>query len=468
MKSIIFSAFSVFMLTACFGDVGLTDEEQQLNDRLNKPQPDQTDAPGNKEKIQLYLASARFAEGNTSVSGDESPQNKKENQLLFAVSLNRLAEENMTVHYQLENGLAIAGVDYRLPQNQTIVINKGQSQSWIAIDLIADNDWEISKDLSISVTRVEPDIANIITSEASGIIANDDEVIIPLADTSSLGSINTDGEYSDTCEGPYAHLLDCSFGKDLSRKNASGSENSSIDTTRFNKLDNDGSVLPGSAVNWACVRDNQTGLVWEAKQDLGRDQYHSINSKFTVLNSRYFDWDESYHPLALAGSDNILSGIPDTPVDSYSWRPAEGAEKTVVYIGSQDCANPQFVCTSEQYALEINQRGLCGFNDWHVPEIEQLSSLVSSNDKTPDDDYFPFPGNFISHTAAYDLPVPLNHINQITWISDSVLVLNVMGEAGSTKSSRVVSKPLHGGFGGDGIPVHTEKYELMLVRKDDE
>ncbi|CAK0752417.1 conserved exported hypothetical protein [Gammaproteobacteria bacterium] len=87
----------------------------------------------------------------------------------------------------------------------------------------------------------------------------------------------------------------------------------------FTKIANDGSELPASAVlgtgpkDWACTRDNVTGFLWEVKTNDG-----GVRDKYNT-----YTWDDT---------------------------------------GSLVTA--------------VNATGLCGFNDWRLPTIKELTGIV--------------------------------------------------------------------------------------------
>lgn len=126
----------------------------------------------------------------------------------------------------------------------------------------------------------------------------------------------------------------------------------------FTRLAADGSAYSGSgdfdSDPWSCVRDNRTGLVWEVKT--GQSELHSAGNTYT-----WYETDE----------DNN-GGHPGT---------ANGGK----------CADSQ--CDTRSYVAAVNAKGLCGHNDWRLPNLEELATLVDSTAKHPgptvDQRFFP-------------------------------------------------------------------------------
>lgn len=54
----------------------------------------------------------------------------------------------------------------------------------------------------------------------------------------------------------------------------------------YTKLDYFGNSLPDSALSWAMVKDNVTGLIWEGKTDDG--SIHDKNSKYNWKDAQNF------------------------------------------------------------------------------------------------------------------------------------------------------------------------------------
>jgi hypothetical protein len=116
----------------------------------------------------------------------------------------------------------------------------------------------------------------------------------------------------------------------------------------FTKISNSGASLPASAGlgsgpnDWACTRDNATGLFWEVKIDSAPNLRH-VGHRYT-----WFSTDFS--------SNGGASGLIGGP-------------------GS--CSNTLGLCNTQAYVAAINALDLCGFSDWRMPDQFQLQAIVS-------------------------------------------------------------------------------------------
>ena len=118
-------------------------------------------------------------------------------------------------------------------------------------------------------------------------------------------------------------------------------------TEGYTKIANDGSDLPDSATlgknpkDWACTRDNSTNLSWEVKTD-----DNGLRDK---------DWMYSwYEPDATKNGENAGT---------------ENTTGTCMGIAK---------CNTNAYQIAVNKRNLCGANDWRMPTIAELNSIVKS------------------------------------------------------------------------------------------
>ena len=119
------------------------------------------------------------------------------------------------------------------------------------------------------------------------------------------------------------------------------------------KISATGEDLPSSATEWACVRDNVTGLVWEVKTAPGTG-LHAVDN--------YYRWGG-------IGAEQVGTEFYD------DWN--------VLVNGSQ---------------------GLCGFNDWHVPSKDVLISASQTGTRASSlmAQYFPYYWSSFWSSSAYE------------------------------------------------------------------
>lgn len=115
----------------------------------------------------------------------------------------------------------------------------------------------------------------------------------------------------------------------------------------FTKISNSGNALPanvalGSGPNdWACTRDNVTGLIWEVKVNNATHLRH-MNHTYS-----WYSTDAS-----------INGGVP-------------GSLGTAVTCNS---TLPQ--CNTQAYVEAVNTQELCGHNNWRMPRPDELQGIV--------------------------------------------------------------------------------------------
>lgn len=154
-----------------------------------------------------------------------------------------------------------------------------------------------------------------------------------------------------TCAGYAISAQDCAHGRDATHDDGSDGHSG----FSFTKLDQNGNALSAAAEEWACVRDEVSGLTWEVKTDDGglRDPGNT------------FSW---YDPNLT--SNGGFSGYTD---------------RGNCAVGS---------CDTYSYAQTVNSVStpLCGNRDWRVPTRHELRSIVNYRGIRPtiDTDYFPF------------------------------------------------------------------------------
>lgn len=152
--------------------------------------------------------------------------------------------------------------------------------------------------------------------------------------------------------------------------------------SRYIKISNAGASLPPNAVlgpdsnSWACTKDSQTGLTWEVKTDDG-----GLRDK---------DWAYSwYDPNPSTNGGN------------------SGFQNIGYCQGSS--------CDTASYIAALNPTKLCGYSDWRMPRINELSLLMynSSSTNSVNQAYFP---NSISN--IYVSATPSMEDSDFVWIAD--------------------------------------------------
>ena len=129
----------------------------------------------------------------------------------------------------------------------------------------------------------------------------------------------------------------------------------------YTKIDNNGAQLAPSATlgtsssDWACTKDNVTGLTWEVKNTSGS---RNIGHTYTWYSAA----------AATNGGSNGAIGT------------------------NTSCANSLGACNLENYVSAQNAATLCGAGDWRLPTRKELLTLVyAGKSASPyiDTTYFP-------------------------------------------------------------------------------
>ena len=179
------------------------------------------------------------------------------------------------------------------------------------------------------------------------------------------------GDYAFGNTGNHQNDLDCNLAVDadndpippgqdaLSGRDANPATNENSDGHKgfsFTKLDSDGFALTDqSNTTFSCVKDNVTGLIWEAKQTA--TGLHNRDDVYT-----WFNTDVA----------NNGQGIGTESANSS----CEGKAKNF--------------CNTQAYAARVNIASLCAATNWRLPSRKELHSLISYDRINPaiDTTYF--------------------------------------------------------------------------------
>jgi Protein of unknown function (DUF1566)/Divergent InlB B-repeat domain len=128
-------------------------------------------------------------------------------------------------------------------------------------------------------------------------------------------------------------------------KNAIGAF-AAASSSGYTKIANNGADLPGSALlgsgtsDWACTRDNTTGLVWEVK---------TTDGGLRDMNKSYTNYDD--------------------PTQGQKWNGSGVDKPTQAEINATS--------NSVGFANAVNSSSLCGSAGWRMPSIYELLGLVN-------------------------------------------------------------------------------------------
>lgn len=215
----------------------------------------------------------------------------------------------------------------------SVAIDSSNNKLWqIQISNITDGD-------TITVTMDEGQVEDTYGNGNEASTSNDNQVTyntppLYVSSMNDTGVKHSAGELLDNCNSLISTQEDCYHGRDTSHNDDSDGQAG----FSFAKLDGAGAELPLSAQQWSCVRDNVSGLTWAIKTDDG-----GLHDKDHI-----YTW---YNP------DNDSNG--GDPGSFPAGEPGNGIINSI-----------------HGYVEDVNLVGLCGLNNWRVPEVGELFNVI--------------------------------------------------------------------------------------------
>lgn len=261
-----------------------------------------------------------------------------------------------------EDGLKKVSVNFSASNKKVILCSgdcAGDSDTWATkINPAAYYD-SSNADITLGLWVLDMNDKNIkvdeVTFQWQPLSKNDS---LPLNDTGVTKFYNSENEVDE--EPLDFPGQDASFGRDVvAAYNEDGHAGFS-----FTKIDSNGDDLPASALEWSCVRDNVTGLIWESKTDDG--------------------------------------GLHDKD-ERFSWWKGDGRgeEDKFRECNGYTMGVKESYCNTEAYTVRVNSTGLCGLHQWRLPMKRELVSLINSGQITPAIDINWFPNTSFDFYWAY-------------------------------------------------------------------
>ncbi len=135
----------------------------------------------------------------------------------------------------------------------------------------------------------------------------------------------------------------------------------------YTKLDNNGNALPENASSWVMVRDNVTGLIWEAKKN--KDNSEDFTNPHDADNE--YDWCDPN---------------PDT----------NGGEQG-------DCNDD---INTKDFIAALNNIRFGGYDDWRLPTLKELLTITHHSGYSPNITTTFFPNTSTYWTATTHAGIP--------------------------------------------------------------
>lgn len=297
----------------------------------------------------------------------------------LSVLLRQDRTSSLDSHINLKfSGLATLGNRYEVDlDGVTAVIPAGEKETRFNIHILNDH-------IPRGNTNI---IAELTAAKNSSVARNNTLTVIVLGqlglpDTGVTHYYNS-GDFNATAPDVEHPHQDALYGRDVDFYPDSFDGYASLSYT---KLDLSGNPLPDTSESFHCVRDNTTGLIWEHKMATadgarimpGASSLDFVDRTFfRYVNDQYL-W---YTPSASVNGGNE-GGTARNDLDRLD---SDGWEKTVNTSAGAHCMLPgsnhpysvpaRNGCTTQVYIQALNNSGACGFTDWRVPHIAELSTL---------------------------------------------------------------------------------------------
>lgn len=280
------------------------------------------------------------------------------------VQLDRLSSKETLVRMSL-GGISIRDSDYSV-DGFDLKIPPMTSRANFPIKILKDVLVEGTETIDLTMTLLVN--AKQGTRKATKVFISGD---LHLPDTAVVRYFNN-GSLTSTTPDVNHPYQDAAYGHDTNPAYSDNGEAGFV----YQKIDFAGNVLPVDTYQQVCTYDSHTGLTWEVKN--GPDNQWS-NASFTYL------WNNSDNKTNGGSAGGINAKEFTDVTEPASAHCAFPSKTSPLYLDTT--ANG---CTSANYTALFNKAAICGFKDWRLPSIAELTTIVSYNQESTalDKEYF--------------------------------------------------------------------------------
>lgn len=278
----------------------------------------------------------------TPLIADSFESHTSESTVFTQIKGNFRFDNTLTVSHQLDKQVGISAIHYQWFADNVAL--SGETQTTLEIGKSY-----IGKRIHVEISYVENGNTKKIIARAPQKIEGYTQYPNVLNDTGiTFGDSYPTGNNSD-CTGVTISAQDCSHGLDAKGIGF-----------RFVKISEKGTETSNTENDWACVKDERTGLIWEKKTNSGlhnKDDTYSWYIRNGYLNG------------GAAGVENASRNV----CHGYS------SDDDLTY------------CNTQAFLDRVNEEALCGYSDWRLPYREELRNIADLSVINPsiDTDFFP-------------------------------------------------------------------------------
>ena len=288
-------------------------------------------------------------------------------------------------------GVALFGTDYKIDALEVSIPPLTQTYN-LPVQIVKDSLVEGTEPLSLTIAFT----ANAKLGEqksASVFISGD----LRLPDTGVTTFFNNGSFVSNVPDSAHPYQ-DAQYGLDVDPRFKGNGQAGFV----YQKIDMAGNPLAADASNFNCVYDSHTGLTWEVKgkyaaipQDSSVAQYDHALEKWNNASHRYL-WRNlnAKNNGGSAGGFNDKE-LPD-PKLPLSQNCAFPPKDTPLHIAVTTTG-----CVTDKYVELYNLAARCGFKDWRLPTISEITTIVSYQTNSSPFDTGYFSESFVTDDVKY-------------------------------------------------------------------